>query len=88
VEMPMPAASFCAFHFARDLRVVSTSVARARRAPTVASSRLVCSNGSQSKKRQAFSKVILSISSCVQPASWNSFQLNSGDSGHVVSVWG
>ena len=66
----------------------STSVARARSAPTVAWSRLVCWNGSQSKKRQAFSQVILWISSAEQPASWNSFQANSGDSGHVVSVWG
>ena len=61
----MPAASFCFFHSARDMRVVSTSVARARSAPTVASSFGVCSNGSQSKNRQAFSQVILWISSSV-----------------------
>lgn len=62
--------------------------ARARSAPTVASSRAVWANGSQSKKRQAFSQVILWISSSAQPASYSSAQVNSGDSGHVVSVWG
>jgi hypothetical protein len=84
----MPAASLRLRHSARDMRVVSTSVASARKAPTVAWCLGVCSNGSQSKKRHEFSHVILWISSSVQPASWNSFQANSGDSGHVVSVWG
>jgi len=70
------------------MRVVSTSCANARSAPTVACSLGVCANGSQSKKRQEFSQVILSIYSAVHPLSWNSFQSNSGDSGHVVSVWG
>ena len=50
----MPAASLRAFHSARGWRVVSTSVAMARRAPTVACSSAVCANGSQSKNRQAF----------------------------------
>ena len=59
----MPAASFCLRHSARGMRVVSTSVAWARSAPTVASSLGVCANGSQSKNRQAFSQVILWISS-------------------------
>ena len=84
----MPAASLRLRHSSSGMRVVSTSVARARSAPTVACSFGVCSNGSQSKKRQAFSHVILWISSSVHPASWSSFQANSGDSGHVVSVWG
>ena len=89
-KIPMPAASFWRFHSAFGMRVTSTpaSRARARRAPTVASSRAVCWNGSQPKKRVAFSHVILSISSREQLASWSSPQANSGELGQVVSVWG
>src|SRR3546814_18543201 len=56
---PIPAASLRAFHSALGMRVVSTSLARLRSAPTLASSPFVCFNGSQSKKRQALSRVIL-----------------------------
>jgi hypothetical protein len=70
------------------MRVMSTSAARARSAPTVAWSLAVCLNGSQPKKRQAFCQVMAWISSSAQPASWSSFHANSGDSGQVVSVWG
>ena len=76
------------FHSDRDIRVVSTSVARARSAPTVASSLAMWAKGSQSKNRHAFCHVILWISSSLHPAPWSSFQANSGDSGQVVSVWG
>ena len=70
------------------MRVTSTSFASARSAATVDCSFVVCLNGSQSKNRQEFSHVILSMSESEHPVSWNSFQANSGDSGHVVSVWG
>ena len=67
----MPAFSLRSFQMVRDMRVTSTSAARARarKAPTVASSLAVCLNGSQSKKRHAFCQVILWISSSEQPAS-------------------
>ena len=63
----MPAASLRLRHSARGMRVMSTSLASARRAPTVAWSLGVCLKGSQSKNRQAFCQVILWISSSVQP---------------------
>jgi hypothetical protein len=85
---PMPAASLRVRHSALDMRVVSTSVACARSAPTVAWSFGVCSKGSQSKNRAAFSHVILWISASLHFAAWSSFHENSGDSGHVVSVCG
>ena len=44
---PMPAASLRVRHSCRDMRATSTSLARARRAPTVASSLGVCTKGSQ-----------------------------------------
>ena len=83
-KTPMPAASLRLRHSSRGIRVVSTPVARARRAPTVACTFGVCLKGSQPKNRQAFSQVILWISASAHPASWNSFHANSGDSGHVV----
>ena len=84
----MPAASLRLRHSSRGMRVVSTSVARARRAPTVACSFGVWANGSHVKNFVAFSQVILWISSSLQPACWNSFAANSGESGQVVSVCG
>ena len=57
-------------------------------APTVASSRGMCSNGSQPKKRATFSCVILLISSSVQFDAFSSSISISGDRGHVESECG
>ncbi len=68
--------------------VVSTSVACARSAPTVHSSRVRCSNGSNWYQRHAFSQVTLWISSSGRPTSSSDFINTSGDSGHVLSECG
>ncbi len=68
--------------------VVSTSVACARSAPTVHSSRVRCSNGSNWYQRHAFSHVTMSISLSGRPTSSSDFITTSGDSGHVLSECG
>src|SRR5262249_51151213 len=83
-----PAASARARYSALLTVDKSTSVALARNAPTVASFLAVYLNGSKSKKRQLFSKVILLISSGVALASSNSPHSSSGEFGHVESVCG
>ena len=61
---------------------MSTSVALARRAPTVACYSGMCANGSQCRNRQAFCHVILSMSESLAPTAFNSLRTNSGASGH------
>src|SRR2546423_14212370 len=83
-----PASSYRRRYSARVVIEVSTSVASARSAPTVADSCDTCLNGSKRKNRAAFSHVILLIVASLSPASSHSPSNSSGDSGHVESECG
>jgi hypothetical protein len=71
-----------------ETSLTSTSVALARRAPTVAWSRAMLAKGSKLKKRHAFFQVMASTSSSLHPASSSSASSVSGERGQVESEWG